>query len=206
VQPWSEGPELVRTFPLLSFATEDVIDRICQGGWYVLPADELLWRYGDAADAAFFVVAGRLDVLDPSRPEDVDERVISHIERGDVVGELALLVDAPRSASVRARRDTVLLEVPRRLFAELARTHPEFTLALASRIAGRLADATGVDARRNRRRRTTLIAIAPIDRGLDTGGLARGILNSLSVYVEAREVSAADIRAARGEDALDAAP
>lgn len=172
----------------------------------MLPADELLWRHGDAAESAFFVIAGRLDVLDPSRPEDMDERVIANVERGEVVGELALLVDAPRSASVRARRDTVLLEVPRRLFAELARSHPEFTLALAARIAGRLADATGTEARRTRRRRTTLIAIAPVDGGLDTQALARGILNSLSEYVTAREVSAADIRSALGDDALDAAP
>lgn len=206
VQPWSDGPEIVRSFPLLSFASPEVLERICAGSWYVLPADELLWRHGDGAEAAFFVIAGRLDVLDPKHPEDVDERVMALVERGDVVGELALLVDAPRTASVRARRDTVLLEVPRKLFAELARTHPEFTLALASRIAGRLADATGTEARRTKRRRTTLIAIAPIDAGLDVVALAKGMLNSLSEYVKAREVSAADIRAALGEDALDAAP
>lgn len=204
--PWPEGSEIIRTFPLLSFASPEVVERICQGGWFVLPADELLWRHGDSADAAYFVIAGRLDVLDPSRPEDVNERVMAHVERGELVGELALLVDAPRSASVRARRDTVLLEVPRRLFAELAQTHPEFTWALASRIAGRLADATGHETRRTRRRHTTLIAIAPIDPGLDVPALARGILNSLSEYVTAREVSAADIRAELGEDVLDAAP
>lgn len=204
--PWSEGAEIIRSFPLLSFASPEVLERICQGGWFVLPADELLWRLGDAADSAYFVIAGRLDVLDPSLPEDVDERVIAQVERGEIVGELALLVDAPRSASVRARRDTVLLEVPRRLFAELARSHPEFTWALASRIAGRLADATSAEPRRNRRRRTTLIAIAPIDSGLEVASLARGILNSLSEYVQTREISAADIRAALGDDALQAAP
>jgi len=171
-------------------------------------SDELLWRYKDAADAAYFVIAGRLDVLDPSRPEDVDERVIAHVERGEVVGELALLVDAPRSASVRARRDTVLLEVPRSLFAELALTHPEFTLALASKIAGRLADATGEEHRRTRRRRTTLIAIAPIDAGLNIRELSQAILHSLSEYVTAREVSASDIRENKelGDAALNAAP
>lgn len=206
VPPWSEGTEIVRQFPLLSFASAEVIARICEGSWFVLPADELLWRYGDTADVAYFVIAGRLDVLDPSRPEDVDERVLAQVEQGDLVGELALLVDAPRSASVRARRDTVLLEVPRSLFAELARSHPEFTWALASRIAGRLADATSAEPRRNRRKRATLIAIAPIDPGLDVPALARGMLNSLSEYVQAREVSAADIRSALGDDALQAAP
>ncbi len=206
VQSWPDGSEILRSFPLLSFATADVVDRICQGNWYVLPADELLWRQGDPAEAAYFVIAGRLDVLDPSRPEDVDERVIAFVERGETVGELALLVDTPRTASVRARRDTVLVEVPRSLFAELARSHPEFTLALASRIAGRLAEATASEVRRTRRRRTTLIAIAPIDPGLDVASLARGLLNSLSEYVKAREVSAADIRSALGEDALEATP
>jgi predicted acylesterase/phospholipase RssA/CRP-like cAMP-binding protein len=203
---WPDARQIIQSFPLLSFASADVVDEICGGRWCVLPADELLWRVNAPAKSAYFVIAGRLDVLDPSRGENVDERVIAQVERGGIVGELALLVDAPRSASVRARRDTVLLEVPRKLFVKLAHTHPEFTLALAARIAGRLADATGTEARKTRRRSSTLITIAPIDVGLETKPLAQEILKSLSKYVSAREISAANIREALGEGALDAAP
>ena len=60
--------------------------------------------------------------------------------RGAVVGELALLTGSPRSASVRARRDSELLELTRDHFAELLTTEPEFALALTRELGRQLQD------------------------------------------------------------------
>ncbi|HSV38388.1 MAG TPA: DHA2 family efflux MFS transporter permease subunit, partial [Nocardioidaceae bacterium] len=69
--------------------------RVLQGG-------EWLFREGDAAHSMYLVTSGRLEVV-------VGGRVVRELGAGAVLGELALLTDGqPRSASVRARRDSEL--------------------------------------------------------------------------------------------------
>lgn len=88
-----------------------------------LPAGEWLFREGDRAVAMYVVSAGRLEVVQ-------DEHVIRELGPGSVLGELALLSgDETRSASVRARRDTVLSEV----------SHSDFDLALSQERGAHLA-------------------------------------------------------------------
>ena len=57
----------------------------------------------------YIVRAGRLEVVDEGAGQ-----VIRELGRGDVLGELALLTDSPRSASVRAARTSDLLAISRR--------------------------------------------------------------------------------------------
>ena len=61
------------------------------------------------------------------------------LKRGDVLGELALLQEGRRSASVRAVRDTWLVTLGRGDFEALMRTSPDFALALTRNLGGQLA-------------------------------------------------------------------
>ncbi len=90
-------------------------------------AGEWLFRAGEPGSTMYVVISGRLEVvLEPAGLEVVLEGsgpvVIRVLDRGTAVGELALLTGKPRSASVRARRDSELLELARRDFAELIRS------------------------------------------------------------------------------------
>ena len=60
------------------------------------------------------------------------------VTRGAVLGELALLSDSNRAASVRALRDTELLQITRPLFESLLRSEPELTLSLARLLSAQL--------------------------------------------------------------------
>ena len=88
-----------------------------------LRAGEHLFREGDPAGSVFIVAAGRLDVV-------MGDEVLRVLGPGDVVGELALLAESPRSASVRARRDSRVLEVRREDFDALLASEPGFARAL----------------------------------------------------------------------------
>ena len=66
---------------------------------------------------------------------DHELKVIRILSRGSSVGELALLTESPRSASVRARRDSELLLVTREQFAKLLEQRPEFAAGL-TRVLG----------------------------------------------------------------------
>jgi predicted acylesterase/phospholipase RssA/CRP-like cAMP-binding protein len=74
-------------------------------------AGEVIFRQGDAGDGLFVVVSGRLRVsVAADGPETGGpERVLYDLGRGTIVGEMALVTDRPRAATVHAVRDSDLL-------------------------------------------------------------------------------------------------
>ena len=100
---------------------------------HALRAGDWLFREGEPGDRMFVVRSGRLDVV-----SEEDGDVLRRIGRGEVVGELALLTGSPRSASVRAHRDSELLAVAREDFDDLLRKDEEFALALMRAIGEKL--------------------------------------------------------------------
>ena len=96
-------------------------------------AGEWLFREGEPGDAMFVVYTGRLEVVDEESGE-----VVRQLGRGDALGELALLTEQPRSASVRAARPTDVLSLGREDFTELLATSPALSLALNRVLAGQL--------------------------------------------------------------------
>ncbi len=100
-----------------------------------LPAGAVLLSEGDAADAAFVVVNGRLRAF---IKRDGSEQVVGEFGRGEVVGEMGLLNDEPRSATVRAVRDSFLLKFPKSEFNEFIERHPRALFAITRLVIGRL--------------------------------------------------------------------
>ena len=66
--------------------------------------DETLFHQGDDGKKAYMVISGRLAVI-------VDNKKIGYMGDGEVFGELAILLDQKRSATVKALRSTELIEI-----------------------------------------------------------------------------------------------
>jgi len=98
-------------------------------------AGHWLFHEGETADAMYVVRAGRLEIVD-----ERSATVIRELGRGDALGELALLTDSPRSASVRAARDTDLIAIDRRDFETLLESAPALSLALNRSLGRQLRD------------------------------------------------------------------
>lgn len=122
-----------------------------------LPAGEVLFHQGDEADAAYFVLSGRLQVT-ATTPAG-DETHLRDIGRADVVGELAVVQRSTRSATVRALRDTTLARISMPDFESLLTSHPPLLLAVVRRIVTRLTKP--VD--EHRARSVALVVTAPVD-------------------------------------------
>ena len=88
----------------------------------LLRAGETLVEEGDPGTDAFIVIAGRLEI--ETATASGGSRVVNHLGPGDVVGEMALLTEEPRSASVRARRDSALMRVAADDFRSIVIDHP----------------------------------------------------------------------------------
>lgn len=101
-----------------------------------LRAGEMLFAEGDTGDALFVLARGRLRVYSPGPAGDI---VMNEVAPGEVVGELAVLTEEPRSASVRAIRDSWLLRLSAEAFdRRVARTPEalrELTRVLIRRVA-----------------------------------------------------------------------
>lgn len=81
-----------------------------------LPAGETLFREGDAGDKAYIVKKGELEILKEANGRDV---LLAVRGPNAVIGEMALLESSPRSATVRARKETTLFEIGKEKFDEL---------------------------------------------------------------------------------------
>jgi len=107
--------------------------------WLRLRGGEVLFRQDEPADAALFIIRGRLRVF--SVDVDGTERPIGDRAAGDPIGEVGVLADVPRTATVRAVRDTDLARVDRETFDRLLRSTPSTMVPLVSTVARRMADA-----------------------------------------------------------------
>jgi NTE family protein len=160
--------------PVLAGIPPEQLERLAAGvRLRRIPAGEWLLREGDDAESAFIVQSGRLEVLAEGPPK----RLIAVLSRGDVFGELGLLVDGRRTASVRARRDSNLLELSRRDFETLIQEAPSFALGLTRTMGAYLAGSRPTAFTRSRPR-TIVVA------GLDDPALALETANALSAALQ----------------------
>ena len=126
--------------------------------WIDLEAGEVLFEQGDHADAAYIVVAGRLRLT----AEDGDLTTLDvSIGRGDIVGELGVIDQAPRSARAVAVRDSTLAKLTDVSFAVLTAKHPVLMLQIFRTIV------TRVMRPQHRPPKAGLITIAVLDPAAD---------------------------------------
>ena len=86
----------------------------------VYGSGETVVRQGEAGQSMFVVLSGSVSViLEPSRQE------VARIQRGGYFGEMSLLTGEPRSATVLAVGDVVVVEIAADLFRRIAAVHPE---------------------------------------------------------------------------------
>ncbi len=135
--------------------------------WVELAAGEVLMRQGDPGDSMYLSVSGRLRVS--VHDEDGAERMLREMGRGEIIGEMSLYTDEPRSATVVAIRDSVLVRLAKPEFVHLLASSAKMSIALTRQMIKRLTMAnarTGVPA-------PVTMALLPITEGLNPLDFAR---------------------------------
>lgn len=74
--------------------------------------NELLFNQGDEGNCAFLINQGNLDVI-------VDGKKVENLFEGELFGEMALILNQKRSASVVAKSSTELIEITKTSFEEI---------------------------------------------------------------------------------------
>ncbi|MGD9526980.1 patatin-like phospholipase family protein [Pseudonocardia sp.] len=123
-------PELLATVPLLTgLGAADRARLAADAAVRSFAAGEWVFRRDDPGDSVFLVLSGRVEIVDAAGA------VIRVLGASSAVGELALLTGAPRTASVRVRRDAELLEISADRFDQLLADAPELGVVLARYLA-----------------------------------------------------------------------
>ena len=102
--------ELLRAVPMFAPLAPPILERLAARAIRVaVPAGEAIIREGEPGDRFYVVVSGRVEV-------SVGGRVLRELGGGDSFGEIALLRDSPRTASISALEPTQLLALERAPF------------------------------------------------------------------------------------------
>jgi ATP-binding cassette subfamily B protein len=95
-------------------------------------ADQTVFREGDPGDRFYLIARGRVAVEAATASGDL--HVLESLGDGDHFGEIALLQDRPRTATIRTSAPSVFLTMDRRAFIELVATTPEIGRILEERM------------------------------------------------------------------------
>jgi CRP/FNR family cyclic AMP-dependent transcriptional regulator len=127
----------VPLFSDLSPRELELIGRACKEREY--PASATLLRQGETGVGLFVIVSGRVRVT--QRLDDGTERELRTMGRGDVLGEMSLLDDLPRSATATALESTRALVLPVWEFRAALRESPDIGIKLLAVLSRRLRQA-----------------------------------------------------------------
>lgn len=142
-----------------------------------LKGGEWLFSQGEPGDSMYMVMGGRLRALD--RSDGGGDRTIGEISRGESVGEMALITDEPRSASIVAIRDSILIRLSKASFERLIRSQPDLLLNLSRLVIRRL---TRSQRGRGRNSRIRSIAVVFAGEGVPREEFIRRFSAALGVH------------------------
>jgi len=98
-------------------------------------AGEILFSQGEAGDAAYVLLSGDGEIVIDT---DRGPLVVSTVSANDIVGEIAIFGNIPRTATVRATNDLVTLRISKELFHSLIDEFPQVAVEMLRVMAGRL--------------------------------------------------------------------
>ncbi len=94
-----------------------------------------LFKQGDPGDAAYIILDGEADII-VNTPGG--ELVVASMKKNDFVGDIAILCDVPRTATVRATKPLSTLVITKDLFFQLVTEFPDMSVAIMRELAQRL--------------------------------------------------------------------
>jgi len=136
----SVSTSVLKSVPMFSAFREDqlraLVPVVVRRG---VPRGTVLMREGDQVDVLYIVVSGRLKVM--MGEADGKEMILGIIGPGEIFGEMGLIDDGPRSATVIAIEPCELLSVTKRAFKQCLTENVEVALAVLRVVVRRLRQA-----------------------------------------------------------------
>ena len=102
----------------------------------VYPAGEFVIKEGDAGETMYLIASGEVSVV---KGQGQDQEIeLARIGTGDYFGEMALVDDVVRSATVRTEKESRLLVLHKQEFKEIVREYPQIALQICKVLSARI--------------------------------------------------------------------
>jgi CRP-like cAMP-binding protein len=131
----SDKVDVLSRVPLFSGLSRKELGEIARNVTEVeISPREYLAFEGEAGSQALVLLAGRVSVRKKGRK-------VAELSTGDVVGEMSLVTNKPRNATVRADTFVAALVMDPKEFATVMDEHPQVATKILRTVAERLAEA-----------------------------------------------------------------
>lgn len=98
-------------------------------------AGQELFHQGDVGDTAYIIISGEADVLVDT---PTGELAVAKLKQNDLVGEIAILINVPRTATVRAETELTTLAISKDQFFRMIGEFPDMAVEIMRELATRL--------------------------------------------------------------------
>lgn len=98
-------------------------------------AGDFVFHEGDSGNRAYIIVSGSVEVV---KADNDGETIIATLEKPAYFGEMAIIENQPRSASIRVKTDCVLLAVDGLEFRNMMKTNAELAFNVVKVFSGRI--------------------------------------------------------------------
>ncbi|HEC33183.1 MAG TPA: cyclic nucleotide-binding domain-containing protein, partial [Chloroflexi bacterium] len=136
----SPSPQIdVKEFlrPLLFGLAEEDLDKLAQAAIVrSYPPGAVICQEGEPGDAIYVIVHGRVEIV--KRLDDKNERYLHDTGPGELLGEIAVLQEDVRTATVRTIEPTTILEIGRDPFLTVLGRSPSLGIRILVRLTARL--------------------------------------------------------------------
>ena len=123
---------LLRRVPFMAPLSEATLERLCgQLAPLFVAAGETVFAAGDRGDRFYLIESGEVEVVN-------EHGVLAHLGEGSFFGEIALVRDVPRTASIRVRDDAKLLALDRDEFIAAVTGHAPSAAAAEAVVSARM--------------------------------------------------------------------
>jgi CRP-like cAMP-binding protein len=132
----NEEVELLRSVPLFANIEPSKLKLLAfTSERLTFPQGQALFNQGDIGDAAYVIISGNAEVVidTPSGP-----LTVAHVGKNAFVGEIAILIDVPRTATITPSTDLETLKISKDLFFRLMTEFPEMAVEVMRELARRL--------------------------------------------------------------------
>jgi CRP/FNR family cyclic AMP-dependent transcriptional regulator len=134
------NPNILKNVPLFSSFTDQQLSMLLPAVQHRrFPRNSFVIRAGEETDALYIILAGRAKVLIPD--DDGNEVILSVIGPNDFFGEMGLLDDQPRSASVETTEPCEMLRISRGAFINCLKDNFDAALVIIRNLVKRLREA-----------------------------------------------------------------
>lgn len=163
--------------------------------WVEVAGGQSLIEQGEPGDSMYLSVSGRLRAY--VQQDDGSQKMVREMGRGQVIGEMSLFTNEPRSATVVAIRDSVLVRLDKPQFDALVASNPQISMALTRQIISRLK----TEHAPSKAAPPVTIGLLPITEDVAPGTIAQTLAVQLQRFGRVRVVDAATVNAELGLDA-----